>query len=112
MCGVFFILILHLILVSFIYRNVLENDMDIDEARGTLRQVSEALSWTLTDVLARFPLGGYEAAQIEPYMERWGSRSLHEFLVHIVRMTGNRPDLTGSHGPTNIFLVLADIYGY
>lgn len=90
----------------------MESYMDIHEVRESLEQVSQALSWPLTDVLKRYPLRAYEMAQIEPYEEEWGARPLHEFLMHIMSMPGQRPDLTGSEGPTNIFLVLADIYGY
>lgn len=81
-------------------------------ARDRLALISEALTWSLLKVLNHFPLREYEQAQIAPYLAEWGHCSLHEFLLHIGGIKEGRPDLTGSAGPTNIFLVLADIYGY
>lgn len=86
--------------------------ISLSAAQDRLSLISEALSWELLKVINHFPLGEYEQAQIRPYLTEWGNRPLHEFLVHMKSMGPCKPDLTGSAGPTNIFLVLADIYGY
>ena len=86
--------------------------LSIQDAQAQLVAVMESLPLTLNQALERFTPDADMKKLLKGYLEVWGERPLHEFMIGVIASGDpGEPDIwNGDMQPFNILQILDTVY--